>query len=70
MTYSEFLDILVEHKINFEYVGFKHSNEITIPTGNEREIYTFNISLKPDEEKQYKGVWYFRGFLWDTGRIN
>jgi len=56
MTYSEFLDILVEHKINFEYVGFKHSNEITIPTGNEREIYTFNISLKPDEEKQYKGV--------------
>ena len=41
MTYSEFLDILVKHKIDFEYVGFQHSNEITIPTGDEKEIYTF-----------------------------
>ena len=46
MTFSEFLDLLKNHKIDFEYDGWNHSGVLNY----ENHEYSFRIYLEEDED--------------------
>ena len=46
MTFSEFLDLLKNHKIDFEYDGWNHSSVLNY----ENHEYSFRIYLEEDED--------------------
>jgi putative heme iron utilization protein len=49
MTFSEFLEVLKKHKIDYEYDGWNHSSILQINAEEEHE-YSFRIFLKEDDD--------------------